>query len=110
MHSSDSRIVADGPRRLRDAGNYAGERRRILRELGRKHEAELGRISVWRRWWLQLKLRRMARPELNGKFPPTALYVCASGSFPGIRFPGTIGVPTAMGSVRTGRPRSQEDL
>ena len=73
----DSRIVVDGADRLRDAGGYKEERRRLRAELARTFEFDRARVSWWNRLWLEVKLRRAVRTGLNKKFPPGALHVAA---------------------------------
>ena len=71
------RIVSDGPERLRDAGEFAEERRRLLAELAQRTYREGNLTSFLQRLWLELKLRRAVRREMKKKFPPGALYVGA---------------------------------
>ena len=74
MHQ-DSKIVVDGADRLREAGNYNEERRRLRAELAPTFEGDRARRSWWTRLWLEVKLRRAVQVELNKKFPPDALHV-----------------------------------
>ena len=76
MHH-DSRIVVDGADRLRKAGDYEAERRRLRADLARTFDLECARGSWWNRLWLEVKLRRAVRVELKKKFPPGALHVAA---------------------------------
>ena len=70
-----SKVVADGGGRLREAGGYEEERRRLLVELARGFDLERAHASWWNRLWLEVKLRRAVQTELNKKFPPDALHV-----------------------------------
>jgi hypothetical protein len=72
-----SKIVVDGADRLRKAGGYEEERRRLRAELARTFEFDRVRMSWWARLCLEVKLRRVVRTELNKKFPPGALHVAA---------------------------------
>ena len=69
-----SKIVVDGGDRLREAGGYFEERRRLRAELARTFAFDRARMSWWSRLWLEVKLRRAVRSELNKKFPPSALH------------------------------------
>jgi hypothetical protein len=73
----DSKIVVDGADRLREAGGYNEERRRLRAELARTFEFDRPRVSWWSRLWLEVKLRGAVRTELNKKFPPSALHLAA---------------------------------
>jgi hypothetical protein len=69
------RIVADGAERLRNAGHFAAERRRVSAELARQNESAANAKYFWQRFWLQLKVRRAVRAEMQKRFPPGALHV-----------------------------------
>ena len=72
-----TKIVADGRERLREAGGYEEERRRLRAELARRVEFDCARMSWWNRLWLEVKLRHAVHTELRKKFPPGALHVAA---------------------------------
>ena len=75
MKDSESRIVADGAQRLRDAKGYTELRKRMLAEVARRYEGEKKSASFWRRLWLEVKIHREVRGELKKEFPPTALHI-----------------------------------
>ncbi len=72
-----SRIVADGPERLARAKNRAEIRRRLLEESRLRHAPEKDGASVWRRFWIDVKIRREVGAGLAREFPPAALYFTA---------------------------------
>jgi hypothetical protein len=69
------KIVADGPERWREAGDFDAERRRVSAELAQCIERAGNSKSCWQRLWLYLKLRRAVAAEMEKKFPPGALHV-----------------------------------
>ncbi len=75
MHPDKSTIVADGPKRHRDANDYAAIRARLLTALTQRHDAELRRASFFHRLWIAVKIRRAVRAELRKIFPPGALHL-----------------------------------
>jgi hypothetical protein len=79
MKQRESKIVADGQGRLRDAGDYDRERRRILTEWMQRYEREFRSASLWQRLWMYFQLRRAAAAELRKKFPRGALHVTSVG-------------------------------
>ena len=68
-------IVADGPERWREAGDFDAERRRVSAEVAQCMECAGKTKYLWQRLWLYLKLRRAVTAEMNRKFPPGALHV-----------------------------------
>jgi hypothetical protein len=71
---SNPRIVVDGIRRLRGSKEYGAVRTRLLSEARARHTEEIKVASFWRRIWLNLKIEREVRAELNKMCPPGALY------------------------------------
>jgi len=79
MKQRESKIVADGQGRLRDAGDYDGERRRILTEWMQRYEREFRSASLWQRFLMHVQLRRTVAAELRKKFPRSALHLASVG-------------------------------
>ena len=75
MNQHESKIVADGAQRLREAKDYSLVKRRILGEVRRRYDVEKRKASLWRRLWLEFKVRREVSAELKKAFPPAALHV-----------------------------------
>lgn len=75
MKDSESRIVADGAQRLREAKGYPESRKRMLAEVARRYEGEMKNASFWRRLWLEAQIRREVREGMKKEFPPTALHI-----------------------------------
>ena len=69
------KIVADGPERWRDAGNFEAERRRVAAEFAQRMECAGKSKPFWRRLWLYIQVRRAVTAEMKRKFPPGALHV-----------------------------------
>jgi len=69
------KIVADGPERWREAGNFEAEHRRVAAELAQRMESAGKSKYFWQRLWLYFKLRRAVMAEMHKKFPPGALHV-----------------------------------
>ena len=78
MKDSDSKIVADGMRRLRVVKDYPAVRKRLLADVACRYDEEKKRASFWRRLWLEVKIRREVRAELQKEFPRAALYIVAA--------------------------------
>jgi hypothetical protein len=72
-----AKIVVDGGVRLRKAGGYEDERRRLRAELMQRFEGARAYMTWWGRLCLEIELRRAVRTELNKKFPPGALHLVA---------------------------------
>ena len=69
------KIVADGPERWREAGDFDAERRRASAELAQRMTSAGKSKYFWQRVWLYIKVRRAVTAEMNRKFPPGALHV-----------------------------------
>jgi hypothetical protein len=78
MKDSDSKIVADGMRRLREVKDYPAVRKRMLADVACRYKEEKKRASFWRRLWLEVKVRREVRVALQKEFPPSALYIATT--------------------------------
>jgi hypothetical protein len=78
MKSSDSKIVSDGARRLREAKDYLALRKRLRAEVAQRYADELERAPFWRRLWLEMRIRREVSAELEKEFPPAALHIVAA--------------------------------
>jgi hypothetical protein len=78
MHTRKTKIVADGPERLREAKDFAAVRRRLLADVAKRHAVELQGAPLLRRLWIAAKIRREVRRELKNVFPPGALHLAAT--------------------------------
>lgn len=70
-----AQIVVDGPQRLHDAKNHAQVRKALLVEVAQRHAVERAGASLWRRFWIDVKVQREVRRELQKQFPPGALHL-----------------------------------
>jgi hypothetical protein len=74
MKLHDSKIIADGADRYRAAKNYREVRRQLIAQATERYRGAIENASVWRRWWILLRIRREVRVELRKEFPPAALH------------------------------------
>ena len=75
MTDHSTAIVADGAKRLRATRSYATMQAQLLAEHTKRHESELRGASLFRRLWIEAKVRRTVKAELRKLFPPGCLHV-----------------------------------
>jgi hypothetical protein len=80
MNTKPTNIVADGHNRYRDAINYADVRKRLHAQITLRYQDQLRHASVWRRWWIAIKVRRDTRAELKKICSPAALHFVAGAN------------------------------
>ncbi len=78
MRKDETKIVADGPQRFREAGDYPTVRKRLFAEVARRYESQRKTASLWRRLWIEVAFHREVSAELKKKFPLGSLHVAAS--------------------------------
>jgi hypothetical protein len=69
MKNTESNIIADGSRLHRKT-----LKQRVSLEVRQRHDEELRQATFWRRFWLEIKIRREIAVAVNKEFPPAALH------------------------------------
>ena len=77
MSSPRERIVAGGDERYREARDYQAVRMRVLAEVSKRFEDKKAKSSFWRRWWIEVMIRREVRAAMKREFPAGGLYLSA---------------------------------
>jgi hypothetical protein len=74
MKTKPTNIVADGRDRYREVIDYADLRKRLQAQIQLRYQNQLKDASVWRRWWIAIRIHRDTRAELKKICPPAALH------------------------------------
>jgi hypothetical protein len=80
MKTKPANIVADGRDRYYNAINHDAVRKRLHAQITLRYQDQLKHASIWRRWWIAMKVRCDTRAELKKICSPAALHLAAGAN------------------------------